>query len=871
MPIVEQPRSAPEARPSLTDLVLGSRQLNPMQRGAMRYLPHLVRNLVIAAPTGSGKTLLAELALAAIVADGGLGIYLAPMKAIASEKRADWGRLAAAGLRIYKSTGDDDAFDPERARTASVILATPEKLDGILRRGLASDLVDRLRLVVVDEVHMIGDEGRGAGLEALLTRLRLRLPGARLLAMSATIPNAAEIATWLDANLYCSDWRPVPLVSTIHPYTATGDRQADQEERTRIAAQLAGETVREGGAVLVFCGSRQGVEACAVALARRLALPAVQLGAGYLPHPPPGGEGTPHSPAEGGGLQAGTRGAGLPGVRVSLQQALAGGVGYHHAGLSPPERLRVEELFRSGAIRVLVATSTVAAGVNLPAREVIVRDLTLGMEPIGASALLQMAGRAGRPGLELEGRCRVIAPTTEVARVTALLAGQPVRSRLAADLGTFINAEIAAGGVRSRAELDTWYAHTLHGRLSPAPLRLPREVEWLRHRGFIAVTKDRFEPASLGHTTSSQMLGVSTAAALDAYLEQHATWLCDADALEESLLIACCGRSAEGGDELLRSDGSTLAPAVREYDAELAEWEPGRLMALGIAACLLGGASLERFKLEDQWAARHRVQTDLARLLRFLARRALDRRPAVPHIAIAAADMAAALEYEVLDRGAGSWLEAIRRQYPADEARRRRVGIRYAALRAGAVLDGTGQGTINGIAEGEARFLDARPPLTGRVRRLGTVVAVDVGPLGAGTTLHARLRAPGQSSDWSGPLPAGGIFVLAGQGASAPPWCEIELAAIARHPLLWRYARIALPALGATEDPAPRRGLWQAVERYEALAPRRLPLATHLARWTPRVVGCPACGAPMRERSGVRGTFMGCSRYPDCTGTQPLE
>ena len=396
MPIVEQPQSAPEARPSPSDLVLGSRQLNPMQRGAMRYLPHLARNLVIAAPTGSGKTLLAELALAATVADGGLGIYLAPMKAIASEKRADWERLAAAGLRIYKSTGDDDAFDPERARAASVILATPEKLDGILRRGLASDLVDRLRLVVVDEVHMIGDEGRGAGLEALLTRLRLRLPGARLLAMSATIPNAAEIATWLDANLYCSDWRPVPLVSTIHPYTSSGDRQADQEERTRIAAQLAGETVREGGAVLVFCGSRQGVETCAVALARRLALPAVQLGAGYVPHPPPGGGGIAHSSAEGGGQQAGTRGGSLPGVRVSLQQALAGGVGYHHAGLSPRERLGVEELFRSGAIRVLVATSTVAAGVNLPAREVIVRDLTLGMEPIGASALLQMAG-TGRP------------------------------------------------------------------------------------------------------------------------------------------------------------------------------------------------------------------------------------------------------------------------------------------------------------------------------------------------------------------------------------------------------------------------------------------------------------------------------------------
>jgi len=870
VPIVEQSQSAPEARLSPTDLVLGDRLLNPMQRGAMRYLPHLARNLVVAAPTGSGKTLLAELALAATVADGGLGIYLAPMKAIASEKRADWQRLAAAGLRIYKSTGDDDAFDPERARAASVILATPEKLDGILRRGLAVDLAQRLRLVVVDEVHMIGDEGRGAGLEALLTRLRLRLPGARLLAMSATIPNAADIATWLDADLYRSDWRPVPLVSTIHPYIASGDRQADQEERTRIAAQLAGETVREGGAVLVFCGSRQGVETCAVALARRLALPAVRLEAGQDPGSV-GEERDPRSPGDG-APRAATLGGGLPGVRVPLQRALAGGVGYHHAGLSPRERLGVEELFRSGAIRVLVATSTVAAGVNLPAREVIVRDLTLGMEPIGASALLQMAGRAGRPGLELEGRCRVIAPTTEVARVTALLAGQPVRSRLAADLGTFINAEIAAGGVRSCAELDTWYAHTLHGRLSPAPLRLPREVEWLRCRGFIDVAEDRFEPTSLGHTTSSQMLGVSTAAALDRYLERHATWICDADALEESLLIACCGLSAEGTDETLRPDGSILAPAVREYDAELAGWEPGRLMALGIAACLLGGTSLERFKLEDQWAVRHRVQTDVARLLRFLARRALDRRPAVPHIAIAAADLAAALEYEVLDRGVSALLEAIRRHYPADEARRRRVGARYAALRADAVRGGSGQAAFDGVSGDESRFLDARPPLTGRVRRTGMVVAVDVGPLAVGSTLHARLRAPGQSSDWSGPLPSGGIFVVAGQAGSPPPWCEIELAAVARHPLLWRYARISVPGTRAAEEEhSPRRGLWQAMERYEAVAPRLLPLANHLARWVPRIVRCPACGAAMRERSGARGTFMGCSRYPDCTGTQPAH
>ncbi len=129
-------------------------------------------------------------------------MYLAPVRAIASEKRHEWQRLEAAGLRVYKTTGEDDAFDPVQARAAHIIVATPEKWDSVSRRRLPEDLVARIGAIVVDEVHLVDDDRRGPGLEALLARIHLAFPAARLLAMSGTLANAEAIARWLQANLY---------------------------------------------------------------------------------------------------------------------------------------------------------------------------------------------------------------------------------------------------------------------------------------------------------------------------------------------------------------------------------------------------------------------------------------------------------------------------------------------------------------------------------------------------------------------------------------------------------------------------------------------------------------------------------------------
>jgi len=461
--------------------------LNPMQAAAIPLVLRDTRNVVIAAPTGSGKTLVAEVALVQECRQRGRsGVYLAPMRAIAAEKHDDWQRLAALGLQIYKTTGEDDAFDPARALAADIIVATPEKWDSISRRALPPELVARIGAIVMDEVHLVDEGQRGAGQEAMLARIPRVFPGARIIAMSGTLANAGAIARWLDAELHESQWRPVTLSKTVLPYRPVGQWEQDEEARGLKAAAVARDVIAADGAVLVFCGSRKGVERCALALARTLGLSA-----------PPRQQRVEHA---------------------LLRQALAGGVAFHHAGLAREDRAAVERLFRSGDVKALVATSTVAAGVNLPARAVVVRDLQLGASDLSASGLLQMAGRAGRPGLETEGHCYVVAPEKEVTRVREMFAGHPVGSRLGDDLATHINTEIALGLVTSRGDVASWYGRTLHRHVARRQADLDRPLRYLLDEGFVTERDGALRPTPLGSTTSDLMIRVPSAAALEQYI-----------------------------------------------------------------------------------------------------------------------------------------------------------------------------------------------------------------------------------------------------------------------------------------------------------------------------------------------------------------
>jgi hypothetical protein len=554
-----------------------------------------------------------------------------------------------------------------------------------------------------------------------------------------------------------------------------------------------------------------------------------------------------------------------------LTQALAGGVAYHHAGLSLQERRGVEALFREGKVQVLVATSTVAAGVNLPARQVIVRDLYLGTMPVAASTLLQMAGRAGRPGLEVEGRCSILAPQQDAARIQTLLAGQPVTSRLAADLETFLNAEVAAGDVRTWTEAQQWYKQTLLGATQPDLTRLKDAVAYLSRHHLLREDGGRYATTALGRTCSVLMLRARTAALLTQVVEKWSDRPLPAGALEEQILHAVCRSSAEWGDEMQRPDPSGLSEAVHHYDPGTIGWDPGRTRMFAVTTCVLAGLPLDGYDLEDEWSVRHAAQADLPRVLRFVARCALERAPPAPHLGLAAADLAVSLEFGVADRGAGALLEAIRRQFPPDDQRRRKVAARYAALRSR--QDGMGAG----LSPAEERFLARRPllHLTGRPGPLGYEAVVEP----PGEDAEVYLRCTLARGIWIGRLrmPRGGILPLLRPAAGA----FMECVAVAAHPMLWHYARFDGPAAPLGPVPGDLRhvpggvpDVWRVLDSYRIPAPRRLPLAEYLQR--PRqpagfVPECPLCGAPMRAREGIHGAFWGCSRYPGCRGTVPRD
>lgn len=167
------------------------------------------KSLVIATPTASGKTLIATLALYRSVLAGKKGIYVAPLKALASEKAREFTQYPfTSALTI----GDFDAVDSDLS-SYDVIITTPEKLDSLMRH--TAPWISSIGTVVVDEVHLLGDTSRGPTLELLITLLRRVLKDAQFIALSATIRNSDEIASWLNATLIQDNWRPVELKEAI--------------------------------------------------------------------------------------------------------------------------------------------------------------------------------------------------------------------------------------------------------------------------------------------------------------------------------------------------------------------------------------------------------------------------------------------------------------------------------------------------------------------------------------------------------------------------------------------------------------------------------------------------------------------------------
>jgi helicase len=450
------------------------------------------KNLLVAIPTASGKTMIAEMAMHHHIRKGGKCLYIVPLKALASEK---YGEFSGKGVRVGISTGDFDRRDEYLGRN-DIIVATSEKVDSLLRNN--TPWLPEISLLVVDEVHLIDSPDRGPTLEMVITKMRSRNPKLQIIALSATIGNPATLARWLDAELVTSSWRPVDLREGVFFNGNIHFHENSRPVKTISRYEdlnLLMDTIEEGGQCLVFVASRKNAEAFAKRAAKALNSDALSLEdyAGRL-----------HRLSE------------TDTDRI-LSACVEKGAAFHHAGLRRAQREIIEEGFRKGDIRCISSTPTLAAGLNLPARRVIIRDYRRyesgqGMVPIPAREYHQMAGRAGRPHLDPYGEAVLIAKEEEdVLALHEFYIDAPpedVNSQIASEaaLTTHILALIASGFVRSREGLSeflerTFYHHQRKGTRIFESIT-GRTLQFLESSEMIVETGDRLSATEFGHLVS---------------------------------------------------------------------------------------------------------------------------------------------------------------------------------------------------------------------------------------------------------------------------------------------------------------------------------------------------------------------------------
>jgi helicase len=443
----------------------GLDELYPPQQHAIEAGVLDGKNLVLASPTASGKTLVAELCiLQHVLEHRGKAIYLAPLRALASEKFKEFQRYTAIKkpngdhVRAGISTGDYDSSDPWLGRY-DIILCTNEKADSLLRHK--APWMSELTLVVADEVHLLTEQQRGPTLEVVLTRLTEINPNIQVLALSATVRNAEEVGSWLKTGSVTTDWRPVPLREGIYHDNQVqfrdGASRAILSGTKTPSLDIALDVLSTGGQALIFTETRRSAvemgRKASVAVKSRLSKPEERALSTIAERILSTGEKTR--------------------LGEALAMQVAAGAGFHHAGLAGIHRGIVEDAFREGRIKVLAATPTLAAGVNLPARAVVISsyeryEAGYGRYPISVLEYKQFCGRAGRPKYDKFGEALLIARNPDEAEwlMENYVLAQPEKlwSKLAAErvLRPHVLSTVAAGYAHSEEGLYNFFARTFY-------------------------------------------------------------------------------------------------------------------------------------------------------------------------------------------------------------------------------------------------------------------------------------------------------------------------------------------------------------------------------------------------------------------------
>jgi len=663
-------------------------EFNRMQREALPALLESEENVVASAPTASGKTALAELAICKALADGGTALFIAPMRALTNEKEDDWDRFEDLEYSVYVVTGERD-LNPRRARRADILVMTPEKLDSATRKhdSRRYDFVTDIDVCVIDEVHLLDADRRGSVLEVTISRLR-RLCEPRIIALSATMPNVDDVAAWLDAPEettfeFGEEYRPVDLNAGVKTYTHGDNSFADKYRRLYRALDLAEPHLREDGQSLVFVSSRQDTVQAAKKARDEIAERDIPMGA----------RGDYDFHTESKVLENDT-----------LRKSALDGVAFHHAGLSKNDRDLVEEWFKQGHIELLFSTSTLAWGVNLPARCVVIRDTKLhdpleGEVDMSPLDVLQMLGRAGRPGYDDIGYGWVVCDTAEADKYRRLLRdGKEIESRLAESLETHLNAEIAMGTITDLEDVMDWLETTFYyvrGQSKPDDYDFPNLrqrvrdcLEGLVERGFVETGEDlSIEATARGVLTSKYYLRLDTAARFAA--------LCDRvgsegnDELEASDILAAVATAEEFDSVSARQDERDAVNAVLVGE-DTEDLDAGERKVLAILRGAASGSTPSELR-SDAWVIRQNATRLLSALGAFLDRFV------GPHAANLARQVEARIENGVAEDAVG--LTAIDGVGPGRASKLAKEGLSTP----GDIIDAGVEGLVDaGLSEGVA-------------------------------------------------------------------------------------------------------------------------------------------------------------------------
>ena len=429
-------------------------------------------NMLICAPTGSGKTNVAMLAMlreigkhrnsetGEIALDDFKIVYIAPLKALVQEQVGNFGkRLGSYGIKVSELTGDRQLTKQQIADT-QIIVTTPEKWDVITRKATDMSYTNLVRLIVIDEIHLLHDD-RGPVLESIISRTIRKIEQTgdpvRLVGLSATLPNYRDVASFLRVDplkgLFHFDgsYRPCPL---RQEFIGVTDKKPIKQLKimndvcyTKVLEQVGTNKHQ----MLIFVHSRKETAKTAKYI-RDKALEMETIGQILR--------------SDAASREVLTEEADGVADR-DLKDLLPYGFGIHHAGMTRADRTSVEDLFTDGMIQVLVCTATLAWGVNLPAHTVIIKGTQIYSPEKGSwvelspQDVLQMLGRAGRPQYDQFGEGIIITTQAEMQYYLSLLNQQlPIESQFVSKLADNLNAEVVLGNVRSRDEGVEWLGYT---------------------------------------------------------------------------------------------------------------------------------------------------------------------------------------------------------------------------------------------------------------------------------------------------------------------------------------------------------------------------------------------------------------------------